>query len=102
MVSRLNILTNAKNPYFQKRKKKYGKKRESICVLVDKYGYFAASGVQLAQSNRGLFHFRRAALSSDLLVKVGSTLTKVAALRVNLNMDDTPITSRTHTHPSHS
>ena len=38
--------------------------------------FFAASGVQLAQSNRGLFHFRRSVLSSQLLAKVGSTLTR--------------------------
>ena len=34
--------------------------------------------------------------------KVGSTLTKAATLRVNLNIDGMPIASRTHTHPSHS
>jgi hypothetical protein len=50
--------------------------------------FLAASGVQLPQTQRVMFHFR--------------TLTKVAALRMNLNIDGTPITSRTHTHPSHS
>jgi hypothetical protein len=60
------------------------------------------SGVQLAQPNRGLFHFRRAAFSATLKAKVGSTLAKAAALRVNLNVDGVPITSKTHTHPSHS
>ena len=64
--------------------------------------FFAASGVQLVQPNSGLFHFRRAAFSSQLKDKVGSTLTKAAVLRINLNIDGTPITSRTHTHPSHS
>jgi hypothetical protein len=64
--------------------------------------FFAASGVQLAQSNSGLFHFRRAALSSQLKSKVGSTLAKAAVLRINLNLDGAPITSITHTHPSHS
>ncbi len=34
--------------------------------------------------------------------KVGRNLVKVAPLRVNLNVDGTPITSKTHTHPSHS
>ncbi len=52
-------------------------------------------GVQLAQ-------FRRAAFSATLKAKVGSTLAKAAALRVNINIDGTPITSKTHTHPSHS
>ena len=48
--------------------------------------FFAASGVQLAQSTRGLFHFRHAAFSSQLKAKVCSTL------RVNLNIDGAPIT----------
>jgi hypothetical protein len=64
--------------------------------------FFAASGVQLAQPNSGLFHFRRAAFSAQLKAKVGSTLVKTAALRINLNIDGSPITSRTHTYPSHS
>jgi hypothetical protein len=64
--------------------------------------FFAASGVQLAQSTSGLFHFRRAAFSSTLKANVGSTLAKAAALRITLNLDGAPITSRTHTHPSHS
>jgi hypothetical protein len=29
-------------------------------------------------------------------------LAKAAALRINLNIDGTPIASRPHTHPSHS
>jgi hypothetical protein len=64
--------------------------------------FFAASGVQLAQTQRGMFHFRRAAFSVHLKAKVDSTLAKAAALRINLNIDGAPITSRTHTHPSHS
>jgi hypothetical protein len=64
--------------------------------------FFAASGVQLAQTNSGLFHFLRAAFSSQLKTKVGNTLVKDTDLRLNLNIDGTPITPRTHTHPSHS
>jgi hypothetical protein len=66
--------------------------------------FFAVSGVhwQVAQYDRGQFHFRRAAFASQLKSRVGLTLTKSAALRINLNIDGTPITSRTHTHPSHS
>ena len=64
--------------------------------------FFTASGVQFAQSKSGLFHFRRGALSSQLQAKVDSTLAKAEALRVNLIIDGSPITSRTHTHPSHS
>ncbi len=64
--------------------------------------FFAASGVQLAQTDRGLFHFRRAAFLVTVTVKVVSTLSKDVALRITLNIDGSPITSRTHTHPSHS
>jgi hypothetical protein len=64
--------------------------------------FFATSGVQLAQTQRGMFHFRRASFSGQLKAKVGSTLAKDATSRINLNIDGTPITSRTHTHPSHS
>ena len=64
--------------------------------------FFASSEVQLAQTQRGMFHFRRAAFSAQLKAKVGSTLAKAVALRTNLNIDGAPITSRTHTHPSHS
>ena len=63
---------------------------------------FGVSGVQFPQSNSGLFHLRRSAFSSQVKAKVGSTLAKAAALRVNLNIDGAPIASRTHTHPSHS
>jgi hypothetical protein len=65
--------------------------------------FFAASGVQSAQSNMGtFFHFRRAAFSSILKSRVSSILAKAAALRINLNLDGVPITSKSHTHPSHS
>jgi hypothetical protein len=65
--------------------------------------FFATSGLQPAQSTSGgLFAFRRVVFLAHLRGKVGSTLAKTAALRVNLNIDGAPITSRTHTHPSHS
>jgi hypothetical protein len=65
--------------------------------------FFAASGVQLAQTNpSGQFHFRRAAFSQHLNSKVGLALAKSAALRINLNLDGEPIVSKSHTHPSHS
>jgi hypothetical protein len=64
--------------------------------------FFVASGVHLAETQRGMFHFRRAAFSAHLQAKVGNTLVKAAALRINLYIDGAPITSRTHTHPSHS
>ncbi len=66
--------------------------------------FFAASGVQSAQSNLGAsyFHFRRAVFSNQLKSKCGLLLAKAAALRINLNLDGVPIASNSHTHPSHS
>ena len=64
--------------------------------------FFAASGVQLAQTDRGQFHFRRAAVSAQLKSRVGLALAKAAVLRITLNLDGAPITSKSHTHPSHS
>ena len=34
--------------------------------------------------------------------RVGNFLGKAAALRINLNLDGSPIASKSHTHPSHS
>ena len=56
----------------------------------------------MQSTSGGLYHFRRPAFLVQLKGKVGSTLAKAAALRVSLNIDGAPITSRTHTHPSHS
>ena len=64
--------------------------------------FFAASGVQLAQTQRGMFHFRRASFSQQLKSKVGLALAKAAALRIDLNLDGSPVASKSHTHPSHS
>ena len=65
--------------------------------------FFAASGVQLAQTDRGQFHFRRTAFSSHLKSRVGNILTKAPpALRITLNLEGTPIVSQTQTHQSHS
>ncbi len=64
--------------------------------------FFATSGVLSAQSDRGFFHYLRSAFSSMLKSRVGNILAKVAALRINLNLDGTPITSKSHNHPSHS
>ena len=45
--------------------------------------FLTASGVQLTQSASGLFHFRRAAFSSQIKSKVVNILAKAAALRVS-------------------
>jgi hypothetical protein len=63
--------------------------------------FFAASGVLVAQHYCGQFHYRRAAFSSQLKSKVVNILAKAAALRIILNIDGAPLTSRSHTHPSH-
>jgi hypothetical protein len=64
--------------------------------------FFAASGVQSAQTTSGMFHLRRAAFSSGLKSKVGLALAKTVPLRIHINLDGAPITSKSHTHPSHS
>jgi hypothetical protein len=46
--------------------------------------FFTASGVQSAEHDRGVFHFRRAAFSSMLKSKCVNILAKASALRVNL------------------
>ncbi len=79
---------------------------ECVCLLFlqtyrETDRFFAAWGVQLAQSNN-MYHYRRVVFSSQLKSKVGQILAKAAALRINLNIDGAPIASRSHTHPSHS
>ncbi len=64
--------------------------------------FFAASGVQLAQSDRDQFHFRRTVFAQQLKSRVDLALVKEASLRITLNLDGVPITSKSHTHPSHS
>jgi hypothetical protein len=64
--------------------------------------FFTASGVQLPETDRGMFHYRRAAFSVQLKSKVVLTIDKVVALRITLNLDGVPIISKSHTHPSHS
>ena len=44
----------------------------------------------------------RVVFSSHLKSKVDNILVKVVGLRVTLNIDGSPIASRSHTHPSHS
>ena len=63
--------------------------------------FFETSGVQSTQST-SVFHFRRVAFLQQLKSKVGLTLVKVAVLRINLNLDGSPMASKSHTHPSHS
>ncbi len=48
------------------------------------------------------FHFRHTDFSSMLNSRVSSILDKTVVLRITLNLDGTPITSKSHTHPSYS
>ncbi len=64
--------------------------------------FFAASGVHLAQTDRGMFHYHRATFSAQFKSKVGLALTKAATLRITLNLNRATIISKSHTHPSHS
>ena len=64
--------------------------------------FFAVSGVQIAQHHRDQFHYHRTAVSSHLKSKVVNILAKAVALRITLNIDGSPVVSRSHTHPSHS
>ena len=65
--------------------------------------FFAASGVQPVQhTSGGIFTSKSTTFLTQLKSKVGSSLAKVAAVRVSFNIDGAPITSRSHTHPSHS
>ncbi len=74
---------------------------EFVCLLFlqdhrETDRFFAASGVQLWQHHPDQFHFRRAAFSSQLKSKVDNILAKVATLRIILNIDSAPVTSRSH------
>ena len=64
--------------------------------------FFVVSGVQIVQTNRGLSHYLHTSFSSMLKSRVENILTKVAALRVTLNLDGVSITSKSHTHITHS
>jgi hypothetical protein len=65
--------------------------------------FFAAAGVvQFVSSTSGQFHYRHATFSSQLNSKIGNILAEDEALCINLNIDGAPITSKSHTHPSHS
>jgi hypothetical protein len=74
-----------------------------IQLQINTHSWGTASGVQLAQTNPSdQFHFHRTAFSSMFKSRVGNILVKTASLRINLNLDGTPIGSKPHTHPSHS
>jgi hypothetical protein len=64
--------------------------------------FFVASGVQIPEHDRVQFHFRHAAFTQQLKSRVVLARVKVTALRIKLNLDGAPITSKSHTHPSHS
>ena len=67
-----------------------------MCLSHDRWG------VQLPQSTSVQLHYRHVVFSSQLKSKIGHILTKGGTLRITLNIDDTPIESKSHTHSSHS
>ncbi len=48
------------------------------------------------------FHYLFVVFFSQIKSKIDDILTKVVTLCINLILDDTPITSKSHTHTSHS
>ncbi len=64
--------------------------------------FFETSGVQLPQTDRGQFHFHHAVFFAQFKSRVVLTLDKESSLRITLNLDGTPIISKSHTHPSQS
>jgi hypothetical protein len=70
--------------------------------LIETDRFFAVSGVQFPQTDRGLFHYHHTAFSDHLKNKVGLGLGKETDLRITFNLDGSPIISKSHTHPSHS
>ncbi len=64
--------------------------------------FLTVSGFEFSQHHRDQFHYHRSPVSSQFKSKIGNILGKTAVLRIILNIDGTPVTSRSHTHPSHS
>jgi hypothetical protein len=64
--------------------------------------FFTTSGVQLTRSTSVLYHYKCVVFSSQVKIKYVNILVKSAALRITLNVDGAPVSSRSHTHPSHS
>ncbi len=80
---------------------------EFVCLLFlqdhrETDRFFVTSGVQLAQSDRGQFHYKRVVFSLQLKSNFGNILAKDVTLRIILNIDGAPVTSRSHTHQSTS
>ena len=62
--------------------------------------FFPVSGVQPPEhTSGGIYTFKGETFLTQFKPKVSSSLAKAAAIRVNLNIDGAPITSRSHTHP---
>jgi hypothetical protein len=80
---------------------------EFVCLLFlqayrETDRFFATSGVQLAQVTSGHFHLHHSVFFSQFKEKTDLVLVKAEVLRITLNIDDTPITSRSHTLTHHT
>ena len=58
--------------------------------------------VYVSQVTENHLHFRLEVFSSQFKSKIGHILTKTTTLRIMLNIDGSPIASRSHSHPSHT
>jgi hypothetical protein len=74
----------------------------SLLVHEETDRFFLDSRLHLGQSTSGQFHYLRTVFSSYLESKVDNILVRDRDLRIILNIDDSPITSKSHSHPSHS
>ena len=54
------------------------------------------------QSTSGLFNLHSVDFTQQFKNRVGLALAKTADLRIALNLDGVSVTSKSHTHPSHS
>ena len=72
---------------------------EFVCLLFlqahrETDRFFSFSGVHHTQGTSGHFHLHLVSFFSQLKTKVDLVLAKTTALRITLNIDDTPIDSR--------
>jgi hypothetical protein len=74
---------------------------EFVCLLFlqdhkETDRFFATLGVQFPQSTSGQFHYHRTEFSSQVQSKIDNILVKASSLRILLNIDDTPVASKSH------
>ena len=74
-----------------------------FCRLIGKLtAFLQLQEFSLRNQPGGFFHFHRAVFFSEVKSKCANLLSKAESLRIHLNLDGVSITSKSHTHPSHS